>query len=145
MPPVSPAPLADGDGLHWIDVPDHGARSGALFRAEVSASVQGLRLVGDVDAPEASALVSTATEVLDAGADVVVDLRGVTFLGSRGISALIRVHQLAVARGRHVRVVVDRSDHVVMRPLTLTEVDATLDLVSSLDGAPEGVAEDTDG
>ncbi|MGD9986429.1 STAS domain-containing protein [Pseudonocardia sp.] len=132
MPPATPDPLSvDGDGLRFTDVP--GARPGALGRASLSPSEQVLEVRGDVDAPEAADLVAAGVAVVDDGADLVVDLRAVTFLGSRGISALLRVHRHAGAAGRRMRVIVDRGSHVVMRPLTLTQVDTTLDLVDSLD------------
>lgn len=135
MPPATPDPSpVDGDGLRFTDVSGAAARPGALGRASLSTSEQVLRVCGDVDAPEAADLVTAGTDVVDGGADLVVDLRAVTFLGSRGISALLRVHRHAEAAGRRMRVVVDRRSHVVMRPLTLTQVDTTLDLVDSLDG-----------
>ncbi|GAY11145.1 STAS domain-containing protein [Pseudonocardia sp. N23] len=134
MPPATPDPSPhDGDGLRFTDVSGVASRPGALARAPLSASEQLLRLCGDVDGPEATAFVDAGTDVLDGGADLVVDLRPVTFLGSRAISALLRVHHHAEASERRMRVVVDRSGHVVMRPLTLTHVDTTLNLVDAPD------------
>ncbi|WP_158848763.1 STAS domain-containing protein [Saccharothrix deserti] len=62
---------------------------------------------------------------------LVVDLSGVTVLGSLGIAALIDAHTRAVAAG--VQLVVVANHRSVIRPLQLTEVDRFLTVVPTLD------------
>jgi anti-sigma B factor antagonist len=62
---------------------------------------------------------------------VAVDLLGVSFLGSAGLSALVRATGLAQASGKSLRIVVN--DHrPVLRPIQLMGLDQMLPLCCSL-------------
>ncbi|HYQ69482.1 STAS domain-containing protein [Actinophytocola sp.] len=97
-----------------------------------SRTVGGVRVVeaaGEVDLVTAPAL---RTALLDALAEspgglCVVDLTGVTFLDSAGLTTLIEVNQ----RARSLRVVVG-SNRPVIRPIQLTGRDGVLALYGSV-------------
>lgn len=93
-----------------IDV--HAATSSAGFSVSVS---------GEVDSATAPGLRGCLLEVLERpGATTVeVDLRGVTFLDSAGLSALATAHRAAVAAGRELRVRCGTT-RAVVRPLQIT-------------------------
>jgi anti-sigma B factor antagonist len=55
---------------------------------------------------------------------VLIDLRGVSFMDSRGLSSIIRAHQLAQANGHDL--VVRRGSNQVQRLFALTGVDERL-------------------
>lgn len=89
----------------------------SVVAADSSAEMMGLRVqergsgvrvvavVGEVDtetAPELAAVLSTQ---LAEARLVVVDLDGVEFFGSAGLQALFEAHELAVRRGRGLRLV----------------------------------------
>lgn len=82
-------------------------------------------VVGDVDEPEAGALADVALRCLDAEAPVLlVDLDGVTFLGSAGLNALVRVRRAALDRSASVRL--RRVPSRVTRVLTIAGLDTVL-------------------
>jgi anti-sigma B factor antagonist len=60
---------------------------------------------GEVDALTAPELASVVTAQLAAAALVVVDLDGVQFLGSAGLSVLVQANELATREDRHLRLV----------------------------------------
>ncbi|RKT74965.1 anti-sigma B factor antagonist [Saccharothrix variisporea] len=73
----------------------------------------------------------------DAPEGLVVDLAGVTFLGSLGIAVLVEVREHAERAGVAFAVVADRA--AVVRPMYVTEVDGLLGLCSSVEEAVEAV------
>ena len=76
-------------------------------------------VTGEVDcssAPEVRALLDQLVE--GAPAEVVVDLTGVTFLDSAGLSTLAAAHRRALAAGGRIRVLA--ATRAVMRPLQMT-------------------------
>jgi anti-sigma B factor antagonist len=83
---------------------------------------------GEVDSltvPRLRAAVDTA--LVEAGdRAVVVDLTEVTFLGTKGLKALVEAHE-AARPSTPLRVVVDHTRPVI-RPLQLTGLDRTLSL-----------------
>jgi anti-sigma B factor antagonist len=90
-----------------------------------------VRLEGQVDilsAPGMRAEFDTA--LAEAGETMVVDLTGLTFLGSVGIAELMRVHQQTDANQTHLIVV---APPFIRRLLDITGVSDSLDLRSSLD------------
>ncbi len=60
---------------------------------------------GEVDALTAPELAAVVTAQLAAAALVVVDLDGVQFLGSAGLSVLVQANELATREDRHLRLV----------------------------------------
>jgi len=77
-----------------------------------------------------------------AGTDpVVVDLTEVTFLASRGLSALVDAHRAACACGP-LRIVVDHTRPVI-RPLQLTGLAEVLTLFTDVEDALQGEPEAT--
>lgn len=71
----------------------------------------------------------------EAGGPVVVDLTGVDFLASIGLSLLVEYHLLGVRRGRPLRVVAPARNP--LRALRATMLDQTLELYRSV---PEALA-----
>ncbi|ONI80028.1 hypothetical protein ALI144C_23740 [Actinosynnema sp. ALI-1.44] len=94
-----------------------------------------LSVRGEVDtvtAPELQAGVEQAMP--GAGQVLVVDLSGVTFLSSAGLSVLVQAHQRAEEAGCEVRIVTNSSTARVFQLTGLTE---TLRLFDSPDAARE--------
>lgn len=60
---------------------------------------------GEVDALTAPELAAVVTAQLAAAALVVIDLDGVRFLGSAGLSVLVQANELATREDRHLRLV----------------------------------------
>jgi anti-anti-sigma factor len=60
---------------------------------------------GEIDALTAPELAAVVTEQLAAAALVVVNLDGVQFLGSAGLSVLVQANDLATREDRHLRLV----------------------------------------
>jgi len=91
---------------------------------------------GEVDvmtAPRLRDAVARAFDAPEAGA-VVLDLTGVTFLGSNGLAALVDAVTEARQRREPLRVVVDDT-RPVLRPLQLTGLDSLLALYHSVEEA----------
>jgi anti-sigma B factor antagonist len=85
---------------------------------------------GEVDtltAPELQVGVDRALQ--EAGQVLVVDLSGVTFLSSAGLSVLVQAHQQGKAAGCEVRIVTNSSSARVFQLTGLTE---TLNLFGSV-------------
>jgi anti-sigma B factor antagonist len=106
-------------------------------------------LDGEFDLANAPAVGHRLEDLLaDGGGDVIVDLRGVCFLDSGMLRALVIARQAAGARGR--RLVVIRPNPRVWKAFTLTGVDRVIpaapDLARafaslSLDGVASEVAQ----
>jgi anti-sigma B factor antagonist len=74
---------------------------------------------GEVDSSSAPLLRAEIDGVLDAGAtELVIDLDGVTFLDSAGLSVLAGTHRRAAAEGVALRVLA--STRAVIRPMQIT-------------------------
>jgi anti-sigma B factor antagonist len=110
----------------------------AVITVEHAPAEQGRQLVrigGEVDmltAPQLREAIAPAVAV--SGADVVVDLDGVTFLGSNGLGVLVELHQQAEAAGAHLRLVC--TNRMVSRPLILTGLDQVLEYYETLAELP---------
>jgi anti-sigma B factor antagonist len=80
-----------------------------------------ITLTGDVDATTAPSLEEVLLRSLDQPdvVEVRLDLRGVTFLDSAGLKALVVAHQAARSAGRELRVRCG-SRRAVLRPLEIT-------------------------
>jgi anti-sigma B factor antagonist len=78
-----------------------------------------VRATGEIDSSSAPALRTELSAVLDESpAEVVVDLCGVTFLDSAGLSVLAAAHRRAADEDVRLRVLV--SGRAVVRPLQIT-------------------------
>lgn len=89
--------------------------------------------VGEVDmsnAPELRDVVLAACETVHEPAPVVVDLTGVDFFGSSGISVLVEVQQRCQAQRTPLRVVA--SSRAVLRTLRIAGMNEVLDIRTSL-------------
>jgi anti-anti-sigma factor len=73
------------------------------------------------------------------GPSLVLDLSGVTFLGSAGLAVLAEARNLAVARAVQVRVVA--ASRNVLRPMEVTGLDKVLTVVPDVATAIEQVGE----
>jgi anti-sigma B factor antagonist len=86
-----------------------------------------LELAGEIDLARSEEIVTRGERLLDesaAGQPVVVDLARVQFIDSSGLSALLRLRRLALARGRSV--VLRDVPPFVARLLSLSGVDQVL-------------------
>jgi anti-sigma B factor antagonist len=90
-------------------------------------------VVGEVDISSAPALRAAITQAIQTttAAFVVIDLRGVTFLGSPGLAALIAANAQAAARGMRLGVVTG-GNRVVLRPLQITGLDMSMPIHETL-------------
>jgi anti-sigma B factor antagonist len=90
-------------------------------RAATSSSGTTVLVSGEVDSTTAPGLRSCLLEVLEGveTAPVEVDLRGVTFLDSAGLSALATAHRAALAAGRELKMRCGTT-RAVVRPLQIT-------------------------
>ena len=93
------------------------------FTSTESDGVVILEVVGEVDMATAPRLRVEVSRLLDARPTaLVIDLRGVTFFGSTGISMLVEAQHHARRLG--VPLGVAATQPTVLRPLAATEVDA---------------------
>ncbi|MBW0117218.1 STAS domain-containing protein [Pseudonocardia abyssalis] len=98
--------------------------------------VRGLVVTGELDAAEAADVEAAAVALLTAGtAAIVIDLGGVRYFGSRGLTALLRVQRESRAAGVRLHVVTGAENRPVIRPLTITGLDRELDLFPTLAAA----------
>jgi anti-sigma B factor antagonist len=99
---------------------------------QVQQSSSGLVLsaAGEIDTLTAPELqVSVDQALADAGEVLVVDLTGVTFLSSAGLSVLVQTHQRGKDAGCDVRIVTNSNS---ARVFALTGLTETLNLFESL-------------
>ncbi|MEC3982576.1 STAS domain-containing protein [Amycolatopsis sp. H20-H5] len=92
-----------------------------------------LRLRGDLDMLTAPIL----DEALSAASDcatVLLDVSTVGFVGSSGLSQFVKHHRLSAERGTRL-VVVTGTNRVVLRPLTLLQLDLVLNLADTIEDA----------
>lgn len=66
---------------------------------------------------------------------IVIDLRGVTFLGAEGLRSLVASQNRIAAAGGTMRVVVPGEGGVIRRLLELSGVESLLDLFESVEAA----------
>ena len=90
-------------------------------RAATSSSGCTVSVTGEVDSTTAPGLRNCLLEVIErpGTTTVEVDLRGVTFLDSAGLSALATAHRAAVAADRELRMRCGTT-RAVVRPLQIT-------------------------
>jgi anti-sigma B factor antagonist len=96
-----------------------------------------LHVAGDLDLHTAPVVAERFRSVLDDGdtslSAFVLDLSGVTFLGSAGLGVLVDAHYTATARSVVLRVVA--SSRLVLQPIRLTGLDQLITIVPDLDTA----------
>ena len=97
------------------------ARGGALFALEIDGDEVTVR--GEVDTDNRDALMAALRPLATRGGHLVVDLRGLTFLDSAGISCLVEARGIARQHGGSVIVL---ASEVVHRALTMTALDSLL-------------------
>ena len=98
-------------------------------------------MTGELDAANNPLLQQTLLKALRrADRLLTIDLSGVTFFGSAGVTALVWVSQHRDARDKHVRVVA--TSRVVTGPLELTGLLERLDVQGMAGQAPENPLED---
>ena len=96
-----------------------------------------VRATGEIDSSSAPALRTEHTGELDlTPPEIVLDLGGVTFLDSAGLSVLAAAHRRATADGVRLRVLV--SGRAVVRPLQITGLWQLLDAQLIEDGGSDG-------
>jgi anti-sigma B factor antagonist len=115
------------------DAPFQVALTDGVDAGEVVAAVR-----GELDAAGNPLLQSTLLKALrQADRVLTIDLSGVTFFGSAGVTALVWVSQHPEAAGKHVRVVA--TSRIVTGPLELTGLLERLD-VQGMPVTPDGPA-----
>ncbi|GLY51470.1 STAS domain-containing protein [Lentzea sp. NBRC 102530] len=92
-----------------------------------------LRAEGEVDSYTAELLRDELSEAYGAGLPIVLDLSGVEFFASVGLSVLVEYHQRGEERGTALRLVSPRGS--VLRALKATTLNETLELYVDLDAA----------
>ncbi|WP_394620669.1 STAS domain-containing protein [Lentzea sp. JNUCC 0626] len=92
-----------------------------------------LRAEGEVDSYTAELLRDKLSEAYGAGLPIVLDLSGVEFFASVGLSVLVEYHQRGEERGTALRLVSPRGS--VLRALKATTLNETLELYVDLDAA----------
>jgi anti-sigma B factor antagonist len=97
-----------------------------------------VRACGELDmltAPRLSWQLERAEAIVVPPAPVVVDLSGLTFLGSAGLSVLLDHNDRCTALGSRLEVVAGKC-HAVVRPLEATGLDKVLTVVPDYVGGP---------
>lgn len=115
--------------------PTEGAPDPTVFQAAVEAAggTVVVSVVGEVDMLSAPRLEETAQRALaDAPPLLVLDLSGVTFLSSAGLSALVRTKTFA---GENTEVHIVATGPATLRPLQLMGLDGDLDIYPTRDEA----------
>ena len=81
-----------------------------------------VQLSGELEMASAPACREALDAILDEGdADVLIDLRGLTFLDSVGLSTLLHAHLVGAEMGTRVSFI--RGGHVVQRVFEITHMD----------------------
>lgn len=90
-------------------------------------------VVGEIDISSAPELRAAITDAIQTSTMpvVVIDLGGVTFLGSPGLSALITAEAQAAERGVQLAVVTG-GNRIVLRPLQITGLDMSIPIHETL-------------
>ncbi|MBB5960682.1 anti-anti-sigma factor [Saccharothrix tamanrassetensis] len=95
-----------------------------------------VRVAGELDMHTSEVLERELRQAVDSvlpPAPVVLDLDGVTFMGSPGLSLMLEQHVRCAGRGSQFRVVA--SHRAVLRPLELTELDNVFAVLPTVEQA----------
>ena len=96
------------------------------------------RLTGEVDTYTVPDVRQTFDAIrLASGTRVVVDLRGVTFLDSSGLGAIIGLYHRVTAAGAHLQLV---CGGVTLRLVELMNLDQVIEVVTELDESTGGAS-----
>jgi anti-anti-sigma factor len=110
---------------------------GVTVDVEHHGSAVVLRVAGELDLLTTPTLSDACTAALASRPPVlVIDLSGVTFLASVGMSAIVAAHQTA---GAHTKVRVVGGSRDTLRPITVTGLDTLLSVYPALAAALEDV------
>ncbi|TCK27290.1 STAS domain-containing protein [Pseudonocardia endophytica] len=102
----------------------------------IRAGVEVLEVHGDIDLTEAGAITERTHELLCGPARMVVlDLSGVRFMGSHGLTTVVRAHRTASEQNTELRGVTGVSNRAVIRPVTMTGLDRLIVWFPSVDEA----------
>lgn len=105
-----------------------------LTAREVSAGVVVVAVAGELDMATTPVVEEYVHQRLgDAGQALVLDLSGVTFLGSTGINLLIALRAACEAAGAALRLVA--TTKVVLQPLELTDLTGHFTIVTAVSEA----------
>ena len=90
----------------------------------MAVSVEGstVTVTGQVDHQDSLALVEALLRLVDRGGEVVVDMRGVTFIDSTGVSALITARGAGDKQGASLVVLASTALHRTLTTLGLSHV-----------------------
>jgi anti-anti-sigma factor len=88
-----------------------------------------LTLRGELDLATAPELEHIVNDRLDAGSDVVVDLRGLEFMDSSGIRVLVAAHARAARTGTRLIVVRPAAGSAVSKIVEVSGLDEELNIV----------------
>lgn len=96
-----------------------------------------VRAVGELDMSTAPSLTTAAGNAFADGYQLLMlDLSGISFMDSTGLSALLAVHREAVARDAHAAIIAP-SDNA-LRVLEMLGVDQVLNIYPTLEAAVAG-------
>jgi anti-anti-sigma factor len=92
-----------------------------------------LTVSGEIDMASSPRLRAALDEIIDvppvaAPSGLVVDLTGVTFLGSTGLAVLVDAHDRATQRGIALKIVIDGPGSPVARAFQAAAIDEHLDV-----------------
>jgi anti-sigma B factor antagonist len=108
----------------------------AISVRQEGSGVTGVTVVsvgGEVDMLSAPELRATVGQHITDGSTLVIDLSGVTFLGSAGLAVLVEAAQQSKTRGVALRVVA--TDRAVTRPLEATGLGEVFSLHQTVESA----------
>jgi anti-sigma B factor antagonist len=130
-----------GNGESDISTVRNSTADDVPFAVRLDQSPEPGRLVayveGELDAASNPLLQQSLLRALrQADRELVLDLSGVTFFGSAGVTALVWVSQHPEAAGKHVRVVA--TSRIVTGPLELTGLLDRLDVSGMPTAGPDG-------
>jgi len=117
-----------------------GAPSGGMhvYVRETSApdksTILRVELSGEMDLNTAGQLEDTLAAWGSSSGLVVIDLNGLSFIGSAGLRALLTCQQSVAAAGGNFVLLAAASHRVVRRPLELTGLDKLLTIIAAGDG-----------
>ncbi|MCK2243369.1 STAS domain-containing protein [Crossiella sp. S99.2] len=119
------------------EYPEDQARAAALINLDSAASTESagvLKVGGEVDLLTTPLLKSGIDEQLATSRPLlVIDLSGVSFLGSSGLAALVEAREAAQGKGTALRLVA--GNRTVFRPLATTGLNTLFDLRETLEEA----------
>ncbi|MBV8246588.1 MAG: STAS domain-containing protein [Candidatus Eremiobacteraeota bacterium] len=108
------------------------------IKVEHEGSAVVFKLHGSLDIATAPTVRAALLEAANEGRhEIVVDLRGIEFLDSTGLGALIGGHKRALENGGAVRLVV--SEGIILRLLTITGLMDVFSVYPSVESALENV------